>query len=130
MFSVRKARASDMPAIREMVSVLFPSSRFRELEGDKFLIAEKEGVPIGFCHYRIRDKVCYIAGLGVLAQYREHGVGSKLMAEALYRIDRAGVQKTYLKVRALNHAAKLYLEFGFYEKRAGDTLTLVRRRSS
>ncbi|MCX8198103.1 MAG: GNAT family N-acetyltransferase [Candidatus Micrarchaeota archaeon] len=130
MFSVRKAKPSDMDAVRQMVSILFPSARLRQLPEDVFLVAEKEGIPIGFCHYRIRKKACYIAGLGVLPQYREHGVGTRLMAEALYRIDRAGVQKTYLKVRALNHAAKLYLGFGFYEKRAGDTITLVRKKPS
>lgn len=119
-----------MPAVREIVALLFPNSHFRELPGDVCLVAERSGVPVGFCHYRIREKTCYIAGLGVLAQYREHGVGSKLMAEALYHADRRGVQRTYLKVRAVNHAAKLYVNFGFYEKKAGDTITLVRKRPS
>mgnify|MGYP001584689637 CR=1 FL=1 len=130
MFSVRKAKLSDMHAIAEMVSVLFPQARFRNLPGDYYLIAEREGIPVGFCHYRIRDKTCYISGLGVLAHYREHGVGSQLMAEALYRADKKGAQTTVLKVRALNQAAKLYLNLGFFEKRWGDTLVLVRKRPS
>ena len=130
MFEVRKAKVSDMPMIEEMAAMLFPNSRMRALPGDMFLLAEKGGIPVGFCHYRIREKSCYIAGLGVLAQYREHGAGSRLMSEALYRIDRKGVQVTYLKVRAINHAAKLYVNFGFFEKKSGETLLLVRKRQN
>ena len=129
-FLVSKARKADMPAIFEMISLLFPNSRNRHLPGDRYLVAKRAGVPIGFCHYRIRAKLCCIAGLGVLAQYRERGAGSHLMAEALFDADRKGVQTTYLKVRALNSAAKLYLQFGFYEKRMGETLLLVRKRPS
>ena len=129
-FTVRKARKADLQAIREMIAALFPNSRSRQLPGDRYLVADKSGVPIGFCHYRIREKVCYIAGLGVLAHYREHGVGSHLMAEALFDADKKGVQTTYLKVRAMNSAAKLYLHFGFFEKRMGETLLLVRKRQN
>jgi N-acetylglutamate synthase-like GNAT family acetyltransferase len=129
-FSVRKARKADMEAIRQMIATLFPAARGRSLPGDSYLLAEKGSIPIGFCHYRLRGKACYIAGLGVLVQYREHGVGSHLMAEALYQADKKGVQTTYLKVRALNSAAKLYLHFGFFEKRMGETLLLVRKRPS
>ncbi|VVC01993.1 Acetyltransferase (GNAT) family protein [uncultured archaeon] len=130
MFLVRKAAKRDMAAVREMVSFLFPNSRQRFLPHDSFLVADHDGVLIGFCHYRVRGKVCYIAGLGVLHQYREHGIGSQLMAEALYRAEARGVQTTVLKVRALNHAAKLYSDFGFFEKRWGETMVLVRKRMS
>jgi len=130
--SVRKAKSSDMAAVHEMVSLLFPNSQIRSLPGDIYIVAEKNGVLVGFCHYRVheKEKKAFIAGLGVLAHYREHGVGSQLMAEALYRIDKKGVQTTVLKVRALNHAAKLYTNFGFFERRWGDTLVLVRKRPS
>ncbi|VVC00882.1 Acetyltransferase (GNAT) domain protein [uncultured archaeon] len=129
-FSVRRAKRSDMAAVREMIETLFPSGRSRQLPGDKYLVAERKGLPIGFCHYRMRGKICYIAGLGVLAHYREHGVGSHLMAEVLYDADRKGIQTTYLKVRALNSATKLYLQFGFFERRMGETLLLVRKRQN
>ena len=130
MFEIRKAKAADIPVVEEMAAMLFPNGRMRALPGDIFLIADKGGIPVGFCHYRIRENSCYIAGLGVLAQYREHGAGSQLLAEALYRIDKKGVQKTFLKVRAVNNAAKLYLGFGFFEKKMGDTLVLVRKRQN
>ncbi|HIH19094.1 TPA: GNAT family N-acetyltransferase [Candidatus Micrarchaeota archaeon] len=130
MFLVRKAKKSDMSAIHEMMDLLFPNSRQHFLPYDSFLVAEREGLPIGFCHYRMRGKTAYIAGLGVLHQYREHGAGSQLMAEALFRIDRKGADTAVLKVRALNSAAKLYLNFGFFEKRWGETMVLVRKRPS
>ncbi len=128
MFLVRKAAKADMAAIQEMVSLLFPNSRQRFLARDIFLVSERGGIIVGFCHYRIREKTAFISGLGVLHQYREHGVGTQLMAEALYRIDRAGVQTVVLKVRALNHAAKLYTDFGFFERRWGETMVLVRKK--
>ena len=130
MFSIEKAKVSDMPMVIEMAAMLFPNSHLRIMPGDVFLLAKRGGIPVGFCHYRIREKSCYVAGLGVLAQYREHGAGTRLMSEALYRIDRKGVQVTYLKVRAINHAAKLYTDFGFFEKKSGDTLLLVRKRQN
>jgi ribosomal protein S18 acetylase RimI-like enzyme len=129
-FSVRRAKKSDMKAISEMVSLLFPEGSARHLHSDRYLIAERFGIPVGFCHFRLREKKCYIAGLGVLPQYRNHGVGSQLMAEALNYIDRHGGQTTFLKVRALNSAAGLYLKYGFFEKRSGDVLVLVRKRPS
>ncbi|MCX8195256.1 MAG: GNAT family N-acetyltransferase [Candidatus Micrarchaeota archaeon] len=119
-----------MPGILMMISILFPSARTKILPEDCFLVAEKGGVLIGFCHYRIRGNRCYIAGLGVLPQYREHGVGSQLLAQTLYNVEKAGIQTTYLKVRSTNQAAKLYTKFGFFEKKWGDVLTLVRKKPS
>ena len=130
IFSIRRARKADMPSIGEMVSLLFPNANLRNLPGDIFFLAERSGMPIGFCHLRMRDDRCYISGLGVLAHYREHGFGTALMRSALAYADRHGARMTYLKVRALNTASKLYLSLGFYEKRMGETLLLVRKRPS
>jgi len=129
-FAVRRAHKADMPAIGEMMALLFPRALPRILPHDVFFIAERSGLPIGFCHLRLRESRCYIAGLGVLAHYREHGLGTSLLEHALYHADRHGAQSTYLKVRALNTASKLYLSLGFFEKRIGETLVLVRKRPS
>jgi len=128
LFSVSKARKSDMEQIRQLICLLFPRANARLMKRDRFLIAKKGQLPVGFCHYRIKNKKCYIAGLGVLSHYREHGIGSQLMSEALYDADKKGVQECLIKVQALNHAAKIYLKMGFFEKRAGKTLVLVRKR--
>lgn len=130
MFSVRKGKPADLPAMQEMAAMLFPGSRSKFLPRDRYLVAERNGLLIGFCHYRFREKSCYIAGIGVLAQYRNHGVGSELLANALLDADENGMDSTSLKVRALNNAAKLYHQFGFFEKRAGDVLLLVRKRQN
>lgn len=129
-FSVRRARRADMDAIGELIALLFPNASSRVLPDDVFFIAERSGIPIGFCHLRMRENRCYVAGLGVLAHYREHGLGTALLQHALYYADRHGAQSTSLKVRALNTASKLYLSLGFYEKKMGDTLLLVRKRPS
>ncbi|MCX6771882.1 MAG: GNAT family N-acetyltransferase [Candidatus Micrarchaeota archaeon] len=130
VFSIRRARKADMDAIEEMVALLFPNAKLRNLPYDVFFMAERSGLPIGFCHLRMRDDRCYISGLGVLAHYREHGFGTALMREALSYADAHGARVTCLKVRALNTASKLYLSLGFFEKRMGETLVLVRKRPS
>ena len=128
--SIRRARKPDLAQIEEMMALLFPNASAKMLPRDVFFIAERLGVPIGFCHLRMRSSRCYIAGLGVLAQYRAHGVGTSLMRHALHYADLHGAQSAYLKVRALNTASKLYLSLGFFEKRVGETLLLVRKRPS
>jgi ribosomal protein S18 acetylase RimI-like enzyme len=130
VFSIQRARKADMASIEEMVAILFPNASLRNLPHDVFFIAKRSGISIGFCHLRMRDDRCYISGLGVLAHYREHGFGTALMREALSYADRHGARVTYLKVRALNTASKLYLSLGFFEKRMGETLVLVRKRPS
>ena len=127
---LRKAKKSDMPSVEALMGLLFPDVNVRNMEGDSYLVAEGKGGIVGFCHFRIRGKTCYIVGLGVLPEFRAHGIGSMLMAEALRIADREGVIATMLKVRALNTAANLYARFGFFEKRSGDVLLLVRKRPS
>lgn len=127
---VRKAKKSDMAAIEELVRLLFPEVNVRNMEGDEYLVAEKKDAIAGFCHFRLRENTCFIVGLGVLPEFRKHGIGSMLMAETLRIADREGMLTTMLKVRALNTAANLYARFGFFEKRSGDVLLLVRKRPS
>ncbi|MCX8174971.1 MAG: GNAT family N-acetyltransferase [Candidatus Micrarchaeota archaeon] len=127
---VRPAKKAEMEQVRQMIQILFPRARSKILPQDRFLVAERSGVLVGFCHYRLRRRHCYIAGLGVLAQYRNRGIGSRLLAEAVYRAEKSGALETRLKVRALNTATKLYLRMGFFEKRCGDVLLLVRKREN
>lgn len=130
MISVRRALTTDLPAVQGMAAMLFPGSHSRFLPDDRCVVAERNGIMVGFCHYRFRGKKCYIAGIGVLAQYRNHGFGSQMLSEALLDADGEGIETTCLKVRPLNSAAKLYTQFGFFEKRTGAALTLVRKRPS
>ena len=169
---VRKAKKSDMPAVEEMVALLFPDADMNREKDDIYLVAEDkfqrnlsafklrsnvlfaeaksirhsaercadlqykkiEGASVskivGFCHYRLREENCYIVGLGVLPEFRKHGIGSLLMANILCLADKKGILTTTLKVRALNTAVNLYAKFGFFEKRSGNVLLLVRKRPS
>ena len=128
--SVRRQEKRDEAAVAGLSRSLFPNSRVRRKEGDFVLVAEAGGKIIGFCHFRLRSKTGYIAGLGVLPEFRNHGAGGMLLSAALAEMDSAGMQTTLLKVRALNPASNLYVKFGFFEKRAGETMLLVRKRPS
>ena len=127
---IRKPQKQEEESLFEIISSLFPNSRVKHKPGDSYLVAEVGGKLAGFCHYRMRKKTCYIAGLGVLPQFRNHGAGSLLLSRALDEIDSAGMQTTLLKVRALNPASNLYVKFGFFEKYSSETLLLVRKRPS
>ena len=127
---IRRAIKVDKEKISSLAKLLFPNSSLVEEEGDVFLIAEYEGKPAGFCHFRFRARSCFISGLGVLPEFRNHGLGTLLLSYALDIIDRSGAQATFLKVRAINPASNLYVRFGFFEKRAGDTVVLERKKPS
>ena len=127
---MRKAKKEDMEIIEDMMGMLFPDADIQHKEDDVYLLAEKKGFPVGFCHLRFRESSCYIVGLGVLPEFRAHGIGSMLMERALAMIDRKGVRTTTLKVSAINTAASLYVKFGFYERKYGQTLILVRKQSN
>lgn len=127
---IRKAKKTDMPAVEVLTELLFPDADVKRKEDDAYLVAEKKDAIVGFCHFRIREKTCYVLGLGVLPDFRKHGIGSMLMAETLRIADREGILTTMLKVRALNTAANLYARFGFFEKRSGAVLLLVRKLPS
>jgi ribosomal protein S18 acetylase RimI-like enzyme len=127
---LRKTVGNSDKTAAHLMSILFPNSRQIIKEGDVMLVAEYNGKPAGFCHFRIKGKKCYIAGLGVLPEFRNIGIGSLLFQSALDEIDAAGVQETVLKVRALNPASNLYVKFGFFERVAGETLLLERKRPS
>ena len=129
-FSVRKAKGNETELCLWLMSRLFPLSRTRLLYDDFFLIAEKRGKPAGFCHFRLKGQKCYIAGLGVLPRYRNHGVGSLLLSRALAIADAHGAQAAALKVRALNPASNIYAKFGFFERKSGEMLVLVRKKPS
>jgi len=127
---IRKANDSDLEEVKRIIAILFPSSPMKILKKDEFFVAEIDGKIVGFCHFRIKKNICYIAGLGVLPSYQKQGIGSALLATTLIYLDEKNLDETYLKVRPTNHATTLYSRFGFYQKKIGQTLTLVRKRPS
>lgn len=55
-----------------------------------------------------------ILRVGVLPVYRRQGIGEQVLASLLARLERQGVEKVFLEVRASNVAAQgLYAKMGF-----------------
>ncbi len=55
-----------------------------------------------------------ILRIGVLPAYRRQGIGEQVLGRALARLQRQGVEKVFLEVRASNVAAQgLYGKMGF-----------------
>lgn len=68
----------------------------------------------------IRDRTGFgaIQNLGVIPEYRGHGLGSCLLLKALEGFRRAGLQRAYLEVTAQNDGAiRLYRKLGFHKAR-------------
>ena len=129
-FTVRLAEEGDAPSIEELIAEIFRRGDLPHKEGDIYLIAERGTLPVGFCHFRFREKSCFIAGLGVRSQYRNKGIGTMLLAEALRMTDAARISTTVLRMRAANTASSLYSRFGFFERKSGETLVLERKKPS
>ena len=129
-FSIREGNEEDLEGIEELVAAFFPRAKFQDLPDDRYFVAEHGGKIVGFCHFRIREKTSYVAGLGVIEMYRRIGIGGALLSRALDEIDRSGITTTYLKVHALNRASNLYSSLGFFEKKMGDVMVLERKRTN
>lgn len=68
----------------------------------------------------VRDRAGYgaIQNLGILPEFRDHGLGSALLLRALAGFQAAGLDKAYLEVTAQNEGAiRLYRRLGFYKAR-------------
>jgi mycothiol synthase len=68
----------------------------------------------------VRDRAGFgaIQNLGILPEFRDHGLGSALMLRALAGFQAAGLEKAYLEVTAQNEGAiRLYRRLGFYKAR-------------
>lgn len=129
-FLIREGVPDDLDGIGGLVAEFFPRAKFNDLPGDRYFVAEHGGKLVGFCHFRIREKTGYVAGLGVIEMYRRIGIGGALLSRALAEIDRSGMTTTYLKVHALNRASNLYSALGFFERKMGDVMVLGRKRQN
>ena len=95
--SIRVARASDAPEIAELTrqlgyevetsAVADRLSRILSRPDQEFLVAERDGQPVGWVHVVISEYVetgafVVIGGLVVDRSYRRTGIGGLLMAHA------------------------------------------------
>ncbi|MGV8176484.1 MAG: GNAT family N-acetyltransferase [Candidatus Bilamarchaeaceae archaeon] len=121
------ARESEVHAL---IRKIFPEA---EVPGpqDEVFVAEAGGKLAGFLRVCIVQGRTVINGLGVLPEYRERGLGTRLLEEAIAYLDGKGVAEVYLKVKEGNFKAlSVYNRMGFIPLKIGRAMVLVRRKSS
>jgi GNAT superfamily N-acetyltransferase len=73
------------------------------------------GTVQGICD---RSRLGAIQNLGVVPEYRDHGIGSALLLKALQGFRHAGLERAFLEVTAQNEGAiRLYRRLGFRKAR-------------
>lgn len=81
-----------------------------------YLVAEGEGGIVGYAVVSCVDDIAELQRIGVTAELRRAGVGSRLLGEALVVARREGTQRLLLEVREDNRAAlAMYAAHGFVE---------------
>ncbi len=101
------------------------------------LVAEQEGLLVGFACFRVMGSEAELLNLAVLPSLRRQGAGSLLMEQVLQEVAKSGAVRIFLEVRDSNRAAiGFYERFGFepiarrpgyYIHPQADALTLHRR---
>jgi ribosomal protein S18 acetylase RimI-like enzyme len=101
---------------------------------DHCLVAERQGMPVGAVWTRIFsetekgfgyvDQETPELSMSVLREYRQQGIGGKLMEAMLSKLQSMGYRQVSLSVDKLNYASDWYPKFGF-EEVAGDEHSVV-----
>lgn len=122
---VRRAEFSE--ELASLIRKLFPKSEPLFTEKDVYFVAEERGDIIGFVHLILKEKAILLQGIGVEPEWREHGVGSRLLDSAVRFCDKKKMD-ILLKVKPSNPALNLYHKKGFTLKKIRDVYILERKR--
>lgn len=119
---VRRAEAKDVDRIAELEIQCFTTPWSREsvyqdvVENKRalYLVAEIEGIVIGYAGiWSIVDEG-HITNVAVAPEFRQHHIGSAIIAVLLEVTEEAGIERHTLEVRRSNEPAiKLYEKYGF-----------------
>lgn len=89
--------------------------------GDSYLIAEYEGLPVGFACFKYRNNKLYkLDKLYVLPTAQKTGAGKELLKEVIDRIISVGGKEIILQVNRNNNAVNFYEKMGFVILRSED----------
>lgn len=129
MINVRMAEPAELDEAKDYIQRIFPGSNIFVNDGDIILFAEYQGKKVGFAHLIDQGERYILQGIGVDRAMRRKGVGSMLMDHVM---DLTGDSNRpiFLKVKVMNPAIDLYSRYGFFLKKFGTTLTLVRRNNN
>ena len=122
---IRRAEFSE--ELASFIRRLFPKSEPLFTENDVYFVAEEKGDIIGFVHLILRENAILLQGIGVGPEWRERGVGGRLLDSAVRFCDRKKMD-ILLKVKPENPALNLYHKKGFTLKKIQDLYILERKR--
>ncbi len=116
------AAGDDMPALLEIEEACFEdlwrydSTAFRDIVATHpyFVVAELNGQVVGYQFNTVDADAGYLVRIAVHPSVNGHGIGARLMAEAISFFAQAGVSRIMLNTQENNtHAHHLYEWFGF-----------------
>lgn len=107
-------------------------------DGDAAVVALLDSTPAGAAWYRFytddncirgyMDETVPVIVIAVHENYRQQGIGEKMIAWLIEHASRRNIQKLSLMVSKDNHALRLYRKCGFQEYAdKGDSLLMLRR---
>lgn len=87
-----------------------PELEWEHEDESTHFLALIDGRPVGACRWRKTDKGYKLERFAVLKDFRKHGVGRALIAEALSDLPK---DAKYIYLHSQLNAASLYAKFGF-----------------
>jgi|GEM_PF-6556953 len=125
---VREMESEDTFEVFQLAHSLFPDSNISMKGYDLIFVAEDEDI-VGFLHMGwIKGKVV-IKGIGVREDHQGRGIATLLMEEVLSKISTES--EIHLKVKCDNFSAlRLYQKHGFFIKKFGSSLVMVKKQNS
>lgn len=144
MYTLRDASPSDIPIIRDLVSQVWPQTYASILtrgqinymldqmysetsleqqmkEGARFIIAEKNGKPVGFASFQETSPgIIKLHKLYVLPSVQGKGAGHLLATHVIDYAKKAGATSLQLQVNRRNKARFFYEKLGFRIDRQED----------
>jgi [ribosomal protein S18]-alanine N-acetyltransferase len=141
--TLRTMTALDVPSVvaieQESYSVPWSESTFRGLlrrRDADMIVAEAGARVIGYAIFWTVLDQSELGNVAVTRDWRQRGIGERLVAEVIRRAERRGVREVFLEVRPSNERARrLYERFGFsqvgrrrnyYQEPVEDALVLRR----
>ena len=92
---------------------------FGKQKGDMCYVAETDDKIVGAVWVRIMDDYGHVDdetpsfAISLLKEYRNHGIGTKLMKRMLLELKKQGYKQASLSVQKINYAVHMYKNVGF-----------------
>lgn len=120
--NIRQLRRKDLPTIMQMEADAFPLDAYtlRMMEEsisddpESFLVAEVDGVIVGYIMGYTRNGTAHISSMAVSKNWRSQGIGRAMLEHVLEYFEDMGSHEAVLEVRPNNEPAiYLYESTGF-----------------